>query len=120
MKTPEVQKLINQLTSDKDEQQELWVYHLERNDVTLLPARLEELRSTSKEVELLQVDLWKRTSHRHVRSLDIGDFSQLEQSVMHLLALGATISEISGIKRLHASKVEHVISVIREHPYWTD
>lgn len=122
METPEPAGLINQLTTDNDERQELWVHYLQHSDVSALSGYLSKIRKTFSDEQLLQITIWKRAKsapeHNLLRLFD--HFSDLEQSVMSLLALGATLEEISGIKSISVVRIRHIVAVIRENEAWKD
>ena len=117
----ETVRAINRLTQDEDEQQELWVYYLQSGDDDAFSAHLAEIQEINREAHLLQVALWTRVSEccRPVLPDLLDKFTDLEQSVMCLLALGATLEEIGSIISVGATRLRHVISVIREHEVWT-
>lgn len=120
METRKTASLIDRLTSDNDERQELWVRYLENSDVSALCVHLAKIRKIHSEEQLLQVTLWRQVYNKaDLKLLNLFDhFTDLEQAVMRLLALGATVEEISGIKDIPNIRVRHIISVIRENPCW--
>lgn len=120
MKTVEVMELINHLTTDKDEQQELWLYYLENSDLSALSSRLSQIRNMYSEEELLQITVWKQLENPSDFNLQwiFDHFTDLEQSVIQLLILGVTLQQISSIKNLGINKLRHIINVIREQPCW--
>lgn len=122
MKTAEMVNLINHLTTDSDEQQELWLRYLENGDVSALSVYLEQIRNQYSEDELLQVTVWKRLEHPSDFSLQwvFSHFTDLEQSVIQLLILGVALQQISSIKNVGINKLRHIITVIRENPAWKE
>lgn len=120
MKVAETAGLINQLTTDNDERQELWLHYIQNSDISALTAYLSKIRKTFSEDQLLQITLWRKVNCSSERDLlELFDhFTDLEQSIMHLLALGATLEEISGIKSIKVARIRHIVSVIREHEVW--
>jgi hypothetical protein len=117
-----VASAIQSLTQDEDEQQELWVRCLENgnDDVDALSIHLTAIRKVFSEDQLLQVTLWRQAFNvDECRLLALFDqFTDLEQQVMRLLALGADLDQISGITRCGVVRLRHIISVIREHDAW--
>lgn len=113
---------ITSLTQDEDEQQQLWVHCLEtgNDDVDALSRHLDRIRQQFSEDELLQITIWRRISNN--KDFDLlglfDQFSDLEQTIMRLLAIDATLQEISGITEIGVVRLRHVISVIREHEAW--
>jgi hypothetical protein len=122
MTTEEMASLINCLTSDNDERQELWVHYLENGDARSLCYHLEKIRKQFSEDQLLQVTIWKRAStHSENALLSLFEnFTDLEQSIMSLLALGASLPMIGGIKGIGVVRLHHIIAVVREHPCWNE
>lgn len=120
MTTMETVSLINRLTTDSDERQELWVHYLENSDIAALSNHLARIRKAFSEEDLLQITLWKQTKNpSDSKLLDLFEhFTALEQSVMRLLALGATLQDISGIKIISVARLRHIISVIHEQEVW--
>lgn len=114
------EQLINRLTRDKDERQELWVLFLEHKDTSLLSFNLSQIRNRIAVADLLQRDIWIYTSGLADSSwlTLLCSFTLLEQSVMSLLALGATTFEISAIRGIKSVRLNHIIAVIRENPCW--
>lgn len=122
MKTAEMVNLINHLTTDNDERQELWLLYLENGDISALSVYLEQIRNQYSEDELLQVTVWKRLEHPSDFNLQwiFNHFTDLEQSVIQLLVLGVALQQISSIKNLGINKLRHIIAVIRENPAWKE
>ncbi len=122
MKTKELVGLINQLTTDNAERQELWVHYLENSDISALSDYLTEIRKQYSEEELLQITIWKKTEIPSDLNLQwlFSNFTYLEQSVIQLLILGVSLQQISGIKGIGLSRLRHVVSVIRENKAWED
>lgn len=120
--TVEVVGLINHLTTDNDEQQELWVHYLENSDVSALSRHLEQIRKQFSEEELLQVTVWKKLENPSDFNLDwiFEHFTDLEQSIIQLLILGVPIGDIGSIKGIGLMRLRHVIAVIRENPAWEE
>lgn len=122
MKTTDPATLIDDLTTDSDEQQELWVHYLENSDLAALSNHLLEIRRKYSEERLLQITLWRSIENPSDLNLQFlfDNFSELEQSVIRLLVLGATISEISGIKNVGEARLRHVITIICEQDCWKE
>lgn len=122
MKTVELGCLINHLTTDNDEQQELWVRYLENSDVTALSDHLAEIRKQYSEEQLLQITVWRKLENPSDFNLQwiFDNFTDLEQSVLHLLIMGISLQQISSIKSIGPARLRHVISVIRENKAWEE
>lgn len=122
MKAAETADLIDQLTTDNDERQELWLHYLQNSDTSAFTTYLSKIRRTFSEDQLLQVTIWKRarTAPEFGLLQLFAHFTDLEQSVMQLLALGATIEEIGTIKNTSVARIRHVVSIIRENDAWKE
>lgn len=122
MKTVELVSLIDHLTTDKDERQELWIRYLENSDVSALSVYLAQIRAQYSEEELLQITVWKHLENPSDFNLQwlFDNFSDLEQSIIQLLILGVELPQISGIKGVGLARLRHVISVIRENKAWEE
>ena len=122
MKTVETVGLINHLTTDKDEQQELWVHYLENSDVTSLSEYLSQIRKQFSEEQLLQITVWRQLENPSDFNLQwvFDHFTDLEQSVIQLLILGVSLIDISSIKGIGLMRLRHVVSIIRENPAWRE
>jgi len=110
------------LTTDKDEQQELWVHYLENSDVSALSDYLSQIRKQFSEEELLQITIWRQLENPSDFNLQwvFDHFTDLEQSVIQLLILGVSLKDISSIKNIGVARLRHVISIIRENSAWRE
>lgn len=122
MKTVETVDLINHLTTDKDEQQELWVHYLENSDISALSEYLSQIRRQYSEDQLLQITVWRQLENPSDFNLQwvFDHFTDLEQSIIQLLILGVSLQDISSIKAIGLNRLRHVISIIRENPAWEE
>lgn len=107
---------------DNDERQELWVHYLENSDILALSEHLTKIREAYSEDQLLQITLWRQIENPSDLNLQwlFDNFSELEQSVIRLLTLGATIQQISSIRSIGAGRLRHVISIIRQNDCWEE
>jgi hypothetical protein len=115
-------QVINNLTSDEDLQQELWVYYLSGNSQDSLPTHLEDLIKRAKEPEELKqvvYHLMIAPANQHLSDL-IASFSPLEQSVICLLVIGYDIASIAHYKGITEVRIRHLISVIKANSKWDD
>ena len=120
MRTTETVSFISRLTTDKDEQQELWVHYLENNDLSALSSYLSQIRKQYSEEELLQITVWKQIECPSDFNLQwiFEHFTDLEQSVIHLLILGISLSDISNLKTIGINRLRHVVSIIQQNSAW--
>lgn len=120
MKTTEMMSLIDHLTTDNDERQELWVHYLENSSISELSEYLIQIRKQYSEEELLQITIWKQLDNPSDFNLQwiFDHFTDLEQSVIQLLILGVSLQQISGIKKIGLMRLRHVVAIISENPAW--
>ena len=91
-------------------------------DLVVLSNRLNKIRILFSEEKLLQITIWRRTyGASELKLLYLFDqFTDLEQSIMRLLALGASLEQISSIKSVGVAPIRHAISIIRENDVWKE
>ena len=120
MQTAETARFISRLTTDKDEQQELWVHYLENNDLSALSSYLSQIRKQYSEDELLQVAVWRQIADPSDYNLQwiFEHFTDLEQSVIHLLILGVSLPDIANLKTIGINRLRHVVSIIQQNSAW--
>jgi hypothetical protein len=120
VKTQEVSRLINCLTNDEDSRQDLWVHYLSGNSSESFVVHLEEISQECSQDDKIKANLWdlfkNPPSDRFYTML--GNFSQFEQSVICLLMLGLTLSEISGYKGLSEIRIRQVVYSIKSNKCW--
>jgi hypothetical protein len=111
--------LINSLTSNRDYQQELWIHYLSGNSISSFAQKLEEIKYEHEEHQRIAdiVSHLLSNSEPEFKQL-IGDFSEFEQSIMCLLAIGLSIPEISKYKKLSIIRVQQVVMTIKNHSKW--
>lgn len=114
--------LIDHLTTDNDERQELWVHYLENGDISAFSDYLTQIREQYNEEQLLQITVWRQLENPSDFNLQwvFDHFTDLEQSVIQLLILGVPLQDISSIKNVGLARLRHVISIVRENPAWKE
>ncbi len=120
--TDKVSQLINCLTENEDQRQDLWVYYLSGHSPSTFASHLDKLNKEFIVDSQLQELLWEvflNPPSDKFKDL-LNHFSEIEQSVVCLLALGLTVSELSGYKRISEIRIRHVISVIKENECWEE
>ena len=120
--TDQVSQLINCLTNDEDLRQDLWVHYLSGHSPSTFAAHLDKLNKEFSSDSHLQNLLWevfKNPPSDKFRQL-LDNFSDIEQSIVCLLALGLTVSELSGYKGISEIRIRHVISVVKEKDCWEE
>lgn len=115
-----VNSLINCLTDDEDQRQELWLYYLNGNSIESLSDYLCRIKSDGDLSEQLQKKIWSATKNGSSDFLQnvLHNFSNVEQSVIILLALGLSVAQISKYKKLAEVRVNCVIFAIKNNEYW--
>jgi hypothetical protein len=117
-----VNNLINCLTNNEDERQELWVHYLSGNAPSTFTSHLKKINTLFSADTEIQEQLWtafKTPPSDKFQEL-LSRFSDIEQSVVCLLALGLTVSQISGYKTIAEIRIKQVISIIRENDCWEE
>ena len=120
MSNQDVLVLINNLTDDKDHRQDLWVYYLSGHSTQSFVDKLEDIHRDNIEYRRIAESIWfllNDASCLEFREL-LKEFSETEQSVTCLLAMGFTIPEISKYKSLSIIRVQQVFTAIKNHTKW--
>jgi hypothetical protein len=120
--TNQVSKLINCLTKDEDQRQDLWVHYLSGNSSSTFVAHLDKLsREFSADSELQQLlwDVFKNPPSSKFKEL-LSNFSDIEQSIVCLLALGLTVSQLSKYKAISEIRIRHVMSIVKDNDCWEE
>lgn len=120
--TEEVSSLINCLTKDEDERQELWAYYLSGNATSSFASYLDKINKEYSLDSEIQSHIWeilKNPPSEKFYDL-LSRFSEVEQSIVALLALGFTVAHISGYKGISEIRIRQVISIIRENGCWEE
>lgn len=120
--TDQVSQLINCLTKDEDQRQDLWVHYLSGHSPSTFVTYLDQLnKELSMDCEL-QPLLWEAFHNPPSDKFKnlLNNFSEIEQSVVCLLALGLTVSELSRYKRISEIRIRHVIFIVKEKECWEE
>ena len=120
--TDSVNNLINCLTKDEDARQELWVYYLSGNPVSAFASYLDKInKEFTADIEL-QEHLWSVCSNPPSERFQelLKRFSNVERSIICLLALGLTVSEVSRYKHISEVRIKQVVSIIRDNSCWEE
>lgn len=118
----EISNLINCLTNDEDQRQELWTYYLSGNDTSSLAPHLHQINIQASTEEEFRQSLWKIFKNPPSQKFQdtLSRFSSIEQSVMVLLVLGLTVSEVAAYKGIDEVRIRQVIQVIRYNEVWNE
>ena len=114
--------LINGLTNDEDFRQDLWVCYLSGEPSAALSTRLDEIKLENEIGERLKHTLWQL--HKNPPSTEfqqlLNNFSELEQSVMLLMLLDLSVTEVSEYKGISLVRTRQIITAIKSDPVWED
>jgi DNA-directed RNA polymerase specialized sigma subunit len=113
---------INCLTSNEDERQDLWVHYFSGNPPETFASYLQKIQyeyalDETLQERLRQVSLNLPSDKLHTLLLRL---SGVEQSIVCLLALGLTITEISKYKGITEIRIRQAISVIKQNDCWEE
>jgi hypothetical protein len=115
--------LINQLTQDEDERQELWLDYLNGTPLNSLNKRLGQFFIQKKlDDEEVKKTLWqliKKTSSDDFSKF-LNCFSNYERSIMFCLMVGLSVPEIAEYKGICQVRVRQTISAIRYNSSWKE
>ncbi len=118
----QVSNLINCLTNDEDKRQELWMHYLSGNESSTLASHLSKLDqeySLDSEIQSYLWDMFKNPPSERFQTL-LSHFSEVEQSIVCLLALGLDAGQVSVYKGISIVRIRHVIDVIRYNSIWSE
>lgn len=120
--TDQVSQLISSLTNNEDHRQELWAHYLEGNSTESLASYLAKMERESSLEEEIQSHLWHIV--KNPPSDKFGEllsyFSEIERSIVILLALGLTVAQVSEYKGISEIRIRQVVSIIRENGCWEE
>lgn len=118
--TERVSNLINCLTNDEEQRQDLWVHYLSGNPTSSFTSYLNDINKEFAIDAELQRALWHASSDPGTDKFQelLANFSDIEQSVLCLLALGLNISKISSYKGISEVRIRQLISVVRYNGVW--
>ncbi len=110
--------LINNLTVNEDERQDLWLSYLSGTPTSDLPSRLDYV--TLDDIEELKPAVQSLLANPLPQELlnVIETFPDLEKNIIFFLALGLSIDSISGYKKLSTMKVEQTLHTIQKSSHW--
>jgi len=113
--------VINCLTDDEDERQELWVHHLNGGSIESFTAILQK-PSNIEDVEKIRKSLFsllKNPPSDRFQEL-LSRFSNFERSVMFCLTIGLNTQEIALYKGISEVRIKQCISAIRYNSSWEE
>lgn len=118
----QVSNLINHLTNDEDQRQNLWVHYLSGHSPESFASHLKKIDIEERIEREVQARLWYVLSNPPSGKFSqlLSKLSDIEQSIACLLALGLTVSELSGYKGISETRIRQVISVMRDNDCWEE
>ena len=120
--TEQVSQLISNLTNDEDQRQELWAHYLSGNAESSLASYLDKINKEYSLESEIQSRIWhivKNPPSEKFYEL-LSRFSDVEQSIVTLLALGLTVTQVSLYKRISEIRIRQVISIIKDNNCWEE
>lgn len=120
--TDQVSQLISSLTNDEDQRQELWAHYLSGNSESSLASYLDQINKQFDLESEIQSRLWRITQNPPSEKFHelLSRFSEIERSVVILLALGLTVSQVSGYKGISEIRIRQVVSIIKDNNCWEE
>ncbi len=110
--------MINNLTADNDERQELWILYLSGTPTYDLCLELERIRLD--DVEELKHSIFQLLINPLSEDLQrtIKQFSDFEKDIIYHLLLGLDIDSIGEYKGISGVRVRQTLSTIRKSSFW--
>jgi DNA-binding NarL/FixJ family response regulator len=120
--TDQVSQLISSLTNDEDQRQELWAYYLSGNSESTLASYFAELNKDLSLESEIQSRLWRIVKNPPSEKFHelLSRFSEIEQSIVTLLALGLTVAQVSRYKGISEIRIRQVVSIIKDNDCWEE
>ena len=119
--TEKVNSLINCLTNNEDERQELWVSYLSGTPVESFELRLERIKVEYSDDTHLREAIWgliKNPISEELSNILQANFSDYERSIICFLMLGLNVSEISDTKGISEVRIRQSMATIRYNSCW--
>lgn len=119
--TEKVNSLINCLTNNEDERQELWVSYLSGTPIESFESRLERIKVEYSDDATLRAaiaELIKNPISEELSNILHTSFSDYERTIICFLMLGLTVSEISETKGISEVRIRQSIATIRYNSCW--
>lgn len=112
--------LINSLTVNEDERQDLWVAYLSGTPTNYLSCELERIRLDDiEELKPSINQLLTQSIPPHLLTT-LNQFSDFEKRVIYHLLLGLSVDSIARYNKLSSIRVEQTISTIRKSSLWDE
>ena len=121
METQEsVAQIINLLTRNEDYRQDLWVHYLSGHSIESLSSHLQGIVAEYSSHEELKENIWTAMNNPLPQPfIDfLSTFSDFERTIMSMLMLGLTISQISKFKGISEVRIRQTLSNIGYNEGW--
>jgi hypothetical protein len=114
-----IKSKIDLLSHNDDERQDLWVSYLEDPECDF-SSKLLEIKNKNEEKELIIFNIVHiMSSHPSPEMIELLDnFTELERSVLILIALGFNKEQISKYKMIDAMRLQQLMDNLSTHPIW--
>lgn len=120
--TGEVNSLINCLTNNEDERQDLWVHYLSGHPVDSLSVHLKQVQLEYSDDKELRKAIWSLIQDPISEELSnflALNFTDYERSIICFLMLGLNVEKISGVKGISQVRIRQSIATIRYNKAWS-
>jgi hypothetical protein len=98
------------------------MHYLSGNEPSTLALHLDKLDSEytlDSEIQSYLWDIFKNPPSERFQTL-LSHFSEIERSIVCLLALGLTVEQVSGYKGISMVRIQQVITVVRYNDIWEE
>lgn len=119
--TSQVNDLINCLTNNEDNRQDLWVCYLNGSSIESLTSKLNDIKNEYSDDIELQKAIWNLIYNPISEDLSIilqENFTDYERSLICYLMLGLNADKISHIKGISEVRIRQSIATIRYNEAW--
>lgn len=112
--------LINCLTENEDQRQDLWVHYLSGNPVDSFVSHLEKLSLEYSDDLQVKYAVWNLIQNPPSEKFELflNGFSEFEKSILCCLMLGFTIEQIAQHRGISQVRIRQTVSNIRYNTMW--
>ena len=118
-----VNNIINFLSNDEDVRQDLWVSYLSGSPKESLETCLVNIKTEHEQHVAFQNALWnfiKNPPSEKLSNIIQNNFTEYERSIIFLLMLGFSSTQISNIKGISEVRIEQSLATIRYNSVWEE
>jgi hypothetical protein len=114
VKPEQVSSLINCLTKNEDERQDLWVHYLSGNTADTFASKLQSIQETNQEDQKVKEVLWTILEiSKSEHSIAFSKFSDFDRNIIFLLMLDWSPEQISSYKGISEVRIRQAITSLR-------